>query len=156
MRTAINEALKAKKKDEVPVGAVIVKDGKIIAKAHNLIEKTQDATCHAEILAIKKASKKLKSWRLDGCSLFVTIEPCPMCAGAIVNSRIEKVYFGANEPKSGSAESKFSILTDSGLNHKTEFLGGILKDDCQSIIKKYFKEKRAEKALTKQDNRRKI
>ena len=156
MRIAINEALKAQEKDEVPVGAVIVREGKIIAKAHNLIEKTQDATCHAEILAIKKASKKLKSWRLDGCSLFVTIEPCPMCAGAIVNSRIEKVYFGANEPKSGSAESKFTILTDSGLNHKTEFLGGILKEDCQSIIKKYFKEKRAKKVLTKLNNERKI
>ena len=156
MKLAINEALKAQKKDEVPIGAIIVKDGKVIAKAHNLIEKTQDATSHAEILAIKKASKKLKSWRLDGCSLFVTIEPCPMCAGAIVNARIEKVYFGATEPKSGSAESKFSILTDSGLNHKTEFVGGILKDECQTIIKKYFKEKRAEKVLTKLNNERKI
>lgn len=152
MGLAIKEAEKAKAKDEVPIGAVIVKDGKVIAKAHNLIEKNQDATAHAELLAIKKASKKLKSWRLDGCSIFVTLEPCPMCAGAIVNARIDKVYYGAKEQKSGSAESKFNILTDSGLNHTVEFTGGIRREECESMIKKYFKEKRLEKALTKKVN----
>lgn len=142
MKLAIEQAKKAKLKDEVPVGAVIVLNGKIIARAHNLMEKTQVSTRHAEIIAIERACKKLKSWRLDGAELFVTVEPCPMCAGAIVNSRIKKVVFGAYEKKSGSAISKFNILTDSGLNHKTEFIGGVMEDECASLIKEYFKEKR--------------
>ncbi len=142
MKLAIEQAKKAKLKDEVPVGAVIVLNGKIIARAHNLMEKTQVSTRHAEVIAIERACKKLKSWRLDGAELFVTVEPCPMCAGAIVNSRIKKVVFGAYEKKSGSAISKFNILTDSGLNHKTEFIGGVMEDECASLIKEYFKEKR--------------
>ena len=147
MKQAIREALKAKEKDEVPIGAVIVKDGKIIARAHNLMEKTQIATAHAEILAINKACKKLKSWRLDECEMFVTIEPCAMCAGAIANARLKKVYFGAYESKSGCAESKYPVLSDSGLNHKVEYLGGIERDICANIIKNYFKSKRIEKSL---------
>ena len=142
MKLAIKQALKAEKLDEVPIGAVIVKDGKVIARAHNKMEKTQLATAHAEILAINKACKKLKSWRLDGLEMYVTIEPCAMCAGAIVNARIKKVYFGAYEKKSGCAESKFSVLSDSGLNHKTEFLGGVEQETCANIIKNYFKAKR--------------
>lgn len=151
MGEAIKEALKARKKDEVPIGAVIVKDDKIIARAHNLVEKKELPTAHAEILAIEKACKKLKSRRLDGASIFITLEPCPMCAGAIVNARIKSVYFGAYEQKSGSAESKFDILTNSGLNHKTEFTGGIRRTECESLIKNYFKEKRAENTLTKKN-----
>lgn len=147
MKQALAEAYKAKDKDEVPIGAVIVLDGKVIARAHNLMEKTQLATAHAEILAINKACKKLKSWRLDGAQLYVTMEPCPMCAGAIVNARIKKVYFGAYEPKSGSAESKFRVLTDSGLNHSTDFEGGIMENECANIIKNYFKGKRKQKSL---------
>lgn len=147
MKQALAEAYKAKDKDEVPIGAVIVLDGKVIARAHNLMEKTQLATAHAEILAIDKACKKLKSWRLDGAQLYVTMEPCPMCAGAIVNARIKKVYFGAYEPKSGSAESKFRVLTDSGLNHSTDFEGGIMENECANIIKNYFKGKRKQKSL---------
>lgn len=147
MNLAISEAKKALKCDEVPIGAVIVKDNKVIAKAYNMVEKTQDATCHAEITAIKKASKKLKSWRLDGCEMYITLEPCPMCAGAICNSRIKKVYYGAKEKKSGSAESKFNILTDSGLNHKVEFIGGIKEKECSEILKSYFKSKRIGKSL---------
>ena len=142
MKLAIAQALKAEKLDEVPIGAVIVKDGKVIARAHNQMEKTQLATAHAEILAINKACKKLKSWRLDGLEMYVTIEPCAMCAGAIVNSRIKKVYFGAYEKKSGCAESKYPVLIDSGLNHKTEFIGGIEQETCANIIKNYFKGKR--------------
>ncbi|MBR5191896.1 MAG: tRNA adenosine(34) deaminase TadA [Clostridia bacterium] len=142
MRLAIKEAQKAEKKDEVPIGAVIVKDGKVIARAYNKRESKQLATAHAEILAIDKASKKLKSWRLDGAELYVTLEPCPMCAGAIVNARIKKVYFGATEEKSGSAQSKFNILTESGLNHVTEYEGGILSEECSNLIKNYFKNKR--------------
>lgn len=145
MKLAIKEAQKGAKQDEVPIGAVIVYNDKVIAKAHNLTEKTQIATKHAEIIAIEKACKKLKSWRLDGAEIFVTIEPCPMCAGAIVNARIKKVYFGAYEKKSGSAESKFSVLTESGLNHKTEYEGGVLEEECASIIKDYFRNKREQK-----------
>lgn len=144
MDEAIKEALKARTKDEVPIGAVIVKDGAVISRAHNLVEGKNVATAHAEILAIEKACKKLKSWRLDGTSLFVTLEPCPMCAGAIVNARIDKVYFGAYEHKSGCAESKYGILSDSGLNHKTDYVGGIRRAECESLIKNYFKEKRSE------------
>ncbi len=142
MNLAIKEAEKAVLKDEVPIGAVIVKEDRVIAKAHNLMEKTQIATAHAEILAINKACKKLKSWRLDGAEMYVTIEPCSMCAGAIVNARIKKVYFGAYESKSGGAISKFNILLDSGLNHKTEFEGGVKEEICSNIIKSYFKGKR--------------
>jgi tRNA(adenine34) deaminase len=147
MKIAIKEAEKARLEDEVPIGAVIVLDGKIIAKAHNKMEKTQLATAHAEILAINKACKKLKSWRLDGAEMFVTIEPCAMCAGAITNARIKKVYFGAYEEKSGCAVSKFEVLTNSGLNHVTEFEGGIEREKCASIIKNYFKSKRKGKSL---------
>lgn len=144
---AIKEAKKAYSEDEVPVGAVIVLDGKIIARAHNRMENTRQATAHAEILAINKACGKLKSWRLDGAELYVTVEPCAMCAGAIVNARIKTVYFGAHESKSGCAISKFPVLTESGLNHVTDFTGGIKEEECASLIKNYFKEKRMRKSL---------
>ena len=144
---AINQAKKAVLEDEVPVGAVIVLDGKIIARAHNKMESLQLATAHAEILAINKACKKLKSWRLDGAEMYVTVEPCAMCAGAIVNARIKKVYFGAYEKKSGCAESKYQVLSDSGLNHTTEFFGGLEKERCENLIKNYFKAKRIKKSL---------
>ena len=147
MKAAVKEAEKALIKDEVPVGAVIVLDGKIIARAHNLMEKTQLATAHAEILAINKACKKLKSWRLDGAEMYVTMEPCAMCAGAIVNARIKRVYFGAFEQKSGCAVSKHPVLTDSGLNHTTEFCGGVSQEICANMIKNYFKGKRKQKSL---------
>ena len=147
MRAALREARKAAAADEVPIGAVVVMDGKIIARAHNMTEKTQLATAHAEILALNKASKKLKSWRLDGAEMYITVEPCAMCAGAIAGARIKTVYFGAHEKKSGCAESKYPVLTDSGLNHKTEFCGGIMGDICANIIKSYFKDKRMQKSL---------
>ena len=145
MKIAYLEAEKARKKDEVPIGAVIVLDDKIISKAHNHMEKKQVATAHAEILCIEKACKKLKSWRLEGAKLYVTVEPCAMCAGAIVNARISEVIFGANEEKSGCAESKFPILSDNGLNHTVKFTGGVLKEECANLLKDYFKQKRKEK-----------
>ncbi len=148
MVAAIREAIKAELKDEVPIGAVIVKDGVIIARAHNLMEKTQQATAHAEILAINKACKKLKSWRLDGAEIYITVEPCAMCAGAIANARLKKVYFGAFESKSGCAESKYPVLIDNGLNHSVEYEGGLEKEVCANLLKKYFKKKRAQKTLT--------
>ncbi len=145
MKIAYLEAKKARKKDEVPIGAVIVLGDKIIARAHNLMEKKQVATAHAEILCIEKACKKLKSWRLEEAKLYVTVEPCAMCAGAIVNARIGEVVFGANEGKSGCAESKYPILSDNGLNHTVKFTGGVLKEECANLLKEYFKQKRREK-----------
>lgn len=142
MRQAIKQAQKAESIDEVPIGAIIVLDGKVIARAYNRKETDNLSTSHAEILAINKASKKLKSWRLDNAEMYVTLEPCPMCAGAIVGARIKKLYFGAYEKKSGSAVSKFSVLTESGLNHTTDFEGGVLEEECSNIIKNYFKKKR--------------
>ena len=142
MRVAIKEAQKAEEKDEVPIGAVIVLNDKIIARGHNGTEKTQIATRHAEIVAIEKACKKLKSWRLDGAEIFVTVEPCAMCAGAIANARIKKAYFGAYERKSGCAASKYPVLTDNGLNHKTDFAGGIEEKTCSELISGYFRAKR--------------
>ena len=142
MQKALEQAKKAQSVDEVPIGAVIVLDGKIIARAYNKKESSQIATHHAEILAIQKACKKLKSWRLDNAEMYVTLEPCPMCAGAIVNARIKKVYFGAYEPKSGSAVSRFDILTGAGLNHTTEYVGGVMEEECSAILKNYFKLKR--------------
>lgn len=144
MELAIREAEKALKRDEVPIGAVIVSGGKVIAKGHNLTESKKIATRHAEITAIEKASRKLKSWRLDGAEIYVTLEPCAMCAGAIVNARIKKVYFGAYEKKSGCAESKYPVLTDAGLNHSAEFVGGVEEERCSALIKNYFAAKRKE------------
>lgn len=147
MIMAYKQAEKAKEKDEVPIGAVIVKDGKVLSKGYNLVENTNKATAHAEIIAIEKACKKLKSWRLDGAEIYVTLEPCAMCAGAIANARIKKVYFGAYERKSGCAESKYPVLSNNGLNHSVEYEGGIMEEECASLIKKYFSEKRKAKSL---------
>lgn len=142
MEKAIIQAKKGLALDEVPVGAVIVLDGKIIASAFNKKETLNLCTAHAEILAIEKAEKKLDTWHLDDAEMYVTLEPCPMCAGAITGARIKKVYFGAYEPKSGSAVSKYPLLTESGLNHRTDFEGGVLEEKCSLLIKNYFKEKR--------------
>ncbi len=149
MSAAIKEAEKAKMQDEVPIGAVIVLNGKIIARGYNRTEKTQIATEHAEIVAIKKANKKLKSWRLDGAEMYVTLEPCAMCAGAIANARIKAVYFGAYEKKSGCAESKYPVLSDNGLNHSVNFIGGIEEKTCADLMKNYFSEKRRKGAADK-------
>ena len=130
MKEALKEAKKAYDKLEVPVGAVIVKDGQIIAKAHNLKETKFDTTKHAEILAIQKASKKLNSWRLLDCEMYVTLEPCSMCAGALINSRIKKVYIGTSDEKTGAVGSVFNLLEDYTFNHKVEYEKGNLKDEC--------------------------
>lgn len=139
MLEAIKEAEKAYKKLEVPVGAVIVKDGKIIAKAHNLKERKNDTTKHAEILAIQKASKKLKSWRLIDCEMYITLEPCTMCSGAIINSRIKKIYIGTMDEKTGAAGSKLNLFKDYTFNHNVEIETGILKEKCEHILKEFFK-----------------
>ena len=142
MKLALKEAKKAYKKLEVPVGAVIVKDGKIISRAHNQKETKTDTTKHAEILAIQKASKKLKSWRLIDCEMYVTLEPCTMCAGAIINSRIKKIHIGAMDEKTGAVGSVLNLFEDYTFNHKVEYEIGILKEECENILKTFFKELR--------------
>ena len=142
MKEALKEARKAYDKLEVPVGAVIVKDGKIIARAHNLKETKFDTTKHAEILAIQKASKKLNSWRLLGCEMYVTLEPCSMCAGALINSRIKKVYIGTNDAKTGAVGSVFNLLEDYTFNHKVEIEKGLMEKECRKILKEFFKKLR--------------
>ena len=139
MKQALKEAKKAYEKLEVPVGAIIVKDGKIIARAHNLKEAKHDTTKHAEILAIQKASKKLSSWRLIDCEMYVTLEPCSMCAGALINSRIKKVYIGAKDEKTGAVGSVFNLLDDYKFNHKVEYETGILEENCKEQLKSFFK-----------------
>ena len=142
MALALKEADKAEQKEEVPIGCVIVKDGKVVAKAHNLKQTKRLATAHAEVLAIEKACRKLKDWRLEDYEIYVTLEPCAMCAGAIASARIKKAYFGAYEPKGGGVESKFHILTESGLNHVTEFEGGVMEKECSDKIKAFFRTRR--------------
>lgn len=142
MKQALKEALKAYDKLEVPVGAVIVKDNKIIARAHNQKEYKNDTTNHAEILAIKKASKKLNSWRLSDCDMYVTLEPCSMCAGALIQSRIKKVVIGTLDKKTGACGSVLNLLEDYKFNHVVEVETGILKDECEDMLKKFFKELR--------------
>lgn len=146
MKEALKEAKKAYEKLEVPVGAVIVKDGKIIARAHNLKETKFDTTKHAEILAIQKASKKLNSWRLLDCEMYVTLEPCSMCAGALINSRVKKVYIGASDEKTGAVGSVFNLLDDYTFNHKVAYEKGILKDECEDILKDFFRTLRKNKS----------
>ena len=142
MKEALKEAKKAYKKLEVPVGAVIVKDGEIIAKAHNLKETKTDTTKHAEILAIQKASKKLNAWRLENCEMYVTLEPCTMCAGAIINSRIKKVFIGTLDSKTGACGSVLNLFEDYKFNHKVEYELGVLQKECENILKDFFKELR--------------
>lgn len=142
MKLALKEAYKAKQKDEVPVGAVIVKQGKVIARGYNQRNSKQNATAHAEHIAIEKACKKLGSWRLEDCELYVTLEPCPMCAGAIIQARVPKVYYGAYDPKGGCFGSCINFNEIKGFNHYPEVVGGILEEDCASLLSKFFKEKR--------------
>ena len=142
MHEALIEARKAYKLDEVPVGAIIVKNDIIIARAHNLKETKNDATAHAEILAIKMAEEALGVWRLTGCSIYVTLEPCAMCAGAIINSRLNDLYFGAYDPKAGCCGSVLNVTENGLFNHNAFVLGGILEADCSKILSEYFKEKR--------------
>lgn len=145
MKEAIKQAKKAAQKDEVPIGCVIVKDDQIIARAYNKREMKQCSTAHAEILAIEKACKKLGSWRLEDCDLYVTLEPCPMCSGAIIQSRIQNVIFGAYDPKGGCMGSNMNINDVRGFNHYPDIEGGILQDECSRLLKDFFKAKRKKK-----------
>ncbi len=142
---ALKEAQKAYDEEEIPVGAVIVKNGIIIAKAHNIKEKKNCTIYHAEIQCIKKASKKLGTWRLENCEMYVTLEPCPMCAGALIQSRIKKVYVGTMDEKSGACGSVLNILENDKFNHRVEVETEILTKECREILKKFFKELRSKK-----------
>ena len=143
MQAALAEARKGFSEDEVPVGAVVVVDGKIIARAHNLRESLIDPTAHAEILAIKKAAKKLGGWRLSGATLYTTLEPCPMCAGAIVHSRVRELVYGADDPKAGACGSIMNVVSSGHLNHRVKVRSGVLKKESSEILKKFFKKLRA-------------
>ncbi len=139
MREAIRQAKKAETIDETPVGAVIVRDGRIIARGYNKRETKNNALCHAEIIAIDKACRKLGSWRLTECELYVTLEPCPMCSGAIINSRIEKVFFGAYDKKAGCCGSAADLFQKGVFNHLPEITGGILKEECAELLTEFFR-----------------
>ena len=138
MQEALKEARKAYKKLEIPVGAVIVRDGEIIAKAHNIKEEKKDTTKHAEILVIQRASKKLGTWRLNECEMYVTLEPCPMCAGAIIQARLKKIYIGTMDEKTGACGSVLNLLEDYKFNHTVEVERGILKQECEAMLKEFF------------------
>ena len=142
MRLALQEACKAYDKQEVPVGAVLVKDSRVIASAHNLRETRKDPTAHAEMLCIKKASAICGTWRLCEASIYCTLEPCAMCAGAIVNARIKRVVYGAPDPKSGACESVIQLLDMEALNHSAESSGGVMAEEGLELLRKFFKTKR--------------
>ena len=151
MKQALKEAEKAYSKGEVPIGAVIVKDGKIISRGYNLKETKKNTLKHAEIIAIEKASKKIDAWRLEECDIYVTMEPCPMCMGAIINSRIRKVYYGVSDLKAGACGSVIN-LTEYKFNHIPQYEGGILKEDCKKILQKFFQELRERKKKSRGAN----
>ncbi len=147
MREAIRQAKMAGERDEVPVGAIVVYERKIIAKAHNQIEMLKDPTAHAEMIAITQATHFLSSKWLHECSLYVTIEPCSMCAGALVLSRIPRVYFGAADPKTGACGSLLNIADHGSLNHRIEVTGGILSEECATLVSAFFQKKRKNKRV---------
>lgn len=142
MQKAIEVAKTAKATDDVPIGAIIVKDNEIIASACNEKEKYKFSTKHAEIIAIERAQKFIGDWRLNDCTMYVTLEPCAMCSGAIINARLSKLYFGAFDLKAGCCTSLYNLLNDSRFNHQTEVVGGVLEKDCGQLLSDFFKEKR--------------
>lgn len=153
MREAKKQAMKAYDLREVPIGCVIVYEGKIIARGYNRRNTDKNTVSHAEINAIRKASKKLGDWRLEGCTLYVTLEPCQMCAGAIIQARVDRVVIGSMNPKAGCAGSVLNLLEMDGFNHKAEVTRGVLEEECSSMLSGFFKELREEKAKKKQQER---
>jgi tRNA(adenine34) deaminase len=142
MTEALSEAKKAVLWGEVPIGAVVVHEGTVIARGHNMRETWKDPTAHAEIIALREAAKKLGGWRLAGCTLYVTLEPCPMCAGAILLSRVDAVVFGAREPKFGAAGSIVNLVENDQFNHRPQLTSGVLEEECGMILKEFFRERR--------------
>ena len=143
MRLALDEARAAAAEDEVPVGAIVVAGGRVIASAHNQREQLADPTAHAEMIALTQAAAALGSWRLEDCTLYVTLEPCPMCAGAILQARVPRVVWGAADPKAGAVESLYRLFEDARLNHRVDHVGRVLADECGRILSDYFRGKRA-------------
>ena len=143
MRQAFDQARQAFEEGEVPVGAVIVHQGQIIAAAHNQREMLRDPTAHAEMIAITQAAEALNSWRLLDCTLYVTLEPCPMCAGAIVQARLPAVIYGTTDPKAGATHTLYQITSDPRLNHQATVLGGVLREECKAILQEFFAQQRA-------------
>ena len=139
MTEAIKEAKQALLVDEVPIGAIVVHDGVIIGRGHNMRERFQNVTFHAEMLAIEEACTNLHSWRLEDCELYVTLEPCMMCSGAIVNSRIKMVYYGASDPKAGTVDSLYHLLNDQRLNHQVQVVSGVLESECSQMLTHFFR-----------------
>ncbi len=142
MRLALEEARQALAEDEVPVGAVIVDQGRVIARAHNQREQLHDPTAHAEMIAITQAAEARQSWRLDGCTLYVTLEPCPMCAGAIVQARLATLVYGATDPKAGAVHTLFRLLDDPRLNHRVAIVAGVQVEQCAGILSRFFQAQR--------------
>lgn len=142
MRRALQQAAQALAEDEVPIGAVIVQDECVIGEAHNQREQLRDPTAHAEMVAITRAAAAVGDWRLERCTLYVTLEPCAMCAGAIVLARIPVVVYGATDPKAGAVESMYRLLSDSRLNHRAELIGGVLAEECGQLLSRFFQDKR--------------
>ena len=146
MRAALREALASEAAGEVPVGCVVVHDGTVIGRGHNQVESLQDATAHAEIVAIGAASGTLESWRLHECTMYVTLEPCAMCAGAIVLARVGRLVYGADDPKAGACGSVLDVIHEPRLNHRVDVTAGVLAEECGAILKQFFQKKRRELA----------
>jgi tRNA(adenine34) deaminase len=143
MRLALKEAEVARHEGEVPVGAVIIHEGRVIGKAHNQRERLRDPTAHAEMIAITQAAASLDRWRLTGATLYVTLEPCPMCAGALVLARIDRLVYGAADPKNGACGSLYDIVTDGRLNHRLEVISGVLEEECRNLLQNFFRGRRS-------------
>lgn len=145
MKIALQEARKARDKKEVPIGAVVIKDEQLLARAHNLRESRELPTAHAELLAVNKAAEKLGSWRLENCTVYVTLEPCIMCSGVLLQARIEKLVYGADDPKSGAVKSLYNLLEDERLNHQIEVISGVFAKKSRRMLKKFFADLRGNK-----------
>ena len=152
MRVAIEAAKIAEDNSDVPIGAVIIHQNQIIARAYNQREQLQDPTAHAEIIALTQAAAALESWRLSGCTMYVTLEPCPMCAGALVLSRMDRLVYGCDDPKTGACKSLYNIVSDERLNHKLEVTAGVLAEDCSEQLQNFFRQRRNEKTKLKTQN----
>ncbi len=144
MRMAIEAAKIAEENGDVPIGSVIVKGGKIIGRAYNQREQLQDPTAHAEIIALTQAAAAVENWHLDGCTIYVTLEPCPMCAGALVLARLDRLVYGCDDPKTGAVKSLYNIATDDRLNHRLEVTSGVLAEECAKLLQDFFKGRRNE------------
>lgn len=147
IRLAIEQAKIAQENGDVPIGAVIVHDNQIIGKAYNQREQLKDPTAHAEIIALTQAAAALQSWRLTGCTMYVTLEPCPMCAGALVLARIDRLVYGSDDPKAGACGSLYDIVRDERLNHRMEVTSGILAEECSKLLQEFFQHRRIENSL---------